>query len=131
MHFYMHSYLHKKIHSCKKWVLHHSIEQDIPPIVLIINKQAISYRTCGGTCCPESSTPNIRSLADLSTTCHNGINHLHHSDHCSNHSIDPHTITSHLGGWKTTTLSQRHKPNSTSQRIEDLYDTQDCMAKYN
>jgi hypothetical protein len=22
MHFYMHSYLHKKFHSCKKWVLH-------------------------------------------------------------------------------------------------------------
>jgi hypothetical protein len=29
-------------------------------------------------------------------------------------------INSHLDGWKTTTLSHRHKPNSTSQRMEKL-----------
>jgi hypothetical protein len=28
------------------------------------------------------------------------------------------------------TLSQRHKPNSTSQRWKDLYDSHDCMAKH-
>jgi hypothetical protein len=26
----------------------------------------------------------------LSTTCHDGINHLHHFNHCSNYFIDPH-----------------------------------------
>jgi hypothetical protein len=109
----------------------HSIEQDTLPIVFLISKQVIPYQTYGGTCCPRVSTPNIWSLVDLSTTCHDGINHLHHSDHCSNHSIDPHRVNSHLNGWKTTTLSQRHKPNSTSQRIKDFYDTHDCMAKYN
>jgi hypothetical protein len=41
------------------------------------------------------------------------------------------TVNSHLDGWNTTTLSQRDKPNSTSQRLEDLYDTQDYMAKHN
>jgi hypothetical protein len=56
------------------------------------------------------STPKIRSLADSSTICHVGINHLHHSNHCSNHSIDPHMVHSHLNEWKTTTLPQRHKP---------------------
>jgi hypothetical protein len=91
----------------------------------------ITRRTRGGTCCPRVSTPKIWSLADSSTTCHDGINHLHHSNHCSNHNIDPHTVTSHLDRWNTPTLSQRNKPNSTSQRMEDWYDSQDCMAKQN
>jgi hypothetical protein len=98
----------------------HITEQDTNPIALLISKQAIPYWTRGGTCYPGVSTPKIRCLADLSTTCHDGINHLHHSNHCSDHSIDPHMVTSHLDRWKTTTLSQRHKPNSTSQRMERL-----------
>jgi hypothetical protein len=129
--------------SCTMWVrrftnyvtkydaIPHSTEQDMLPIVFLISKQHISYWTRGGICCPGVSTLMIWSLADLSTTSHDGINHLHHSNHCSNHNIDPHTVTSHLDRWKTTTLSQRHKPMSTSQRMEDLYDTQDCMAKHN
>jgi hypothetical protein len=35
-------------------------------IAFLISQQVIPYRTCGGTCCPEVSTPKIRSLADLS-----------------------------------------------------------------
>jgi hypothetical protein len=35
---------------------------------------------------------------------------------------------SHLDGWKTK-LSQRDKPNSTSQIMEDLYDAHDYRAK--
>jgi hypothetical protein len=101
----------------------HSTEQDTQPIVFLISRQAVPYWTHGGTCCPSMSTPKIRSLADSSTTCHDSINHLHHSNRCSNYIIDPHTVNSHLDGWKTTTLSQRHKPNSTSQRMEDLYDS--------
>jgi hypothetical protein len=96
----------------------HSTKQDTQPITFLISRQAISYRKRGGTCCHGVSTPKIRSLVDSSTTCHDSINHLHHSNYCSNHNIDPHTVISHLDGWKTTTLSQRHKPNSTSQRME-------------
>jgi hypothetical protein len=92
----------------------HSSEQDTQPIVFLITKWAAPYRTCGGTYSLRVSTPMIWSLADLSTTCHDGINNLHHSNHCSNHTIDPHMIKSHLDGWKTTTLLQRHMPNSTS-----------------
>jgi hypothetical protein len=100
------------------WVNHHAIshssEQDTQPIVFLISKQAAPYRTCGGTCCPRVYTPKIRSLADSSTTCHDSINHLHHSNHCSNHSIDRHTVKSLLDGWETTSLTVRHKPDSTS-----------------
>jgi hypothetical protein len=98
----------------------HSTEQDTQPIAVLISKQAIPYQIRGGTCCPRRSTPKIQSLADSSTTCHDGINHLHHSNRCSNYSITPHVINSHLDGWETTTLSQRHKPNSISQRMERL-----------
>jgi hypothetical protein len=84
----------------------HSTEQGTLPIVYLISKQVIPYQTCGGTCCPRMSTPKIRSLEDSSTTCHDGINHLHHAKHYSNHNIDPHMVISHLNGWKTTTLSQ-------------------------
>jgi hypothetical protein len=87
----------------------HSSEQDTLPIVFLISKQVVPYQTRGGTCYPGVSTPMIRSLADLSTTCNDGINHLHHSNHCSNHGIDPLTVNSHLDGWKTLTLLQRHK----------------------
>jgi hypothetical protein len=109
-------------------VIPHSTEQDTLPIVFLISKQVVPYRTRGGTCCPGVSTPRIWLLVDSSTTCHDGINHLHHFIHCSNHNIDPHTVTSHLNGWKTTTLSQRHKSNSISQRMEDLYDAQEYIT---
>jgi hypothetical protein len=68
----------------------HSSEKDTPPIVFLISKQAAPYPKHGGTCCPRVFTPKIQSLVDLSTTCHDSINHLHHSDHCSNRSIDLH-----------------------------------------
>jgi hypothetical protein len=108
----------------------HSTEQDTQPIAFLISKKAIPYQTCGGTCCLGVSTPKIRSLVDLSTTCHDGINHLHHSNHCSKQSIDPHRVNSHLNGWKT---QHSHKDTSQTQHHKgwkDLYDSQDCMAKH-
>jgi hypothetical protein len=97
----------------------------------LISQQPVTYRTYGGTCCSGVSTPKTWSLADLSTTCHDEINHLHPSNHCSNHSIDPHH--GHLTSQEIEdqTLSQRHKPNSASYKMEDLYDSQtnDCRAK--
>jgi hypothetical protein len=95
-------------------VIPHSTEQGTLPIVFLISTQVVSYWTCGGTCCPGESTPMIQSLADSSTTCHDGINHLHNSDLCSNHSSNPHTVNSHLNGLETTSVTLRHKPNSIS-----------------
>jgi hypothetical protein len=55
----------------KVWCHPHSIEHDTQPIVFLISKQAIPYRTCGGKCCPGVSTPKIRSIVDSSM-----INHI-------------------------------------------------------
>jgi hypothetical protein len=103
----------------KVWCHPHSTEHDTQPIAFLNSKQVVPYQTCGSTCCPGVSTPKIHSLVDLSTTCRDGSNHLHHSNHCSNYNIDPHhgQITSR---WMRDHLSQRHKPNSTSQRMERL-----------
>jgi hypothetical protein len=89
---------HTNVPSCTMWFRQitkygdnsNSIEQDTLPIVFIISRQVILYRTRGGTCCTMVSTPKIRSLPDSSTTRHDDINHLDR--------------------WRTTTLSQRHKP---------------------
>jgi hypothetical protein len=48
----------------------HSIEHDTLPVAYLISKQVVPYRTRGGTCCPEGSTPKIQSLADSSMTSH-------------------------------------------------------------
>jgi hypothetical protein len=48
----------------------HSSEQGTLPTTSLISKQAIPYRTRGGTYCPGVSTPMTRSLADLSMTNH-------------------------------------------------------------
>jgi hypothetical protein len=105
------------VHWGKQHVISHSSEQDT--IVFLISKQATPYRTRGVTCCPGVSTPKIRSLANSSTTCHDGINHLHHSNHCSNHIISPHTVNSHLDGWETTSLTLRriHTQHHKDERL--------------
>jgi hypothetical protein len=48
----------------------HSSEQGTLPTTSLISKQAVPYRTHGGTCCPGVSTPKIWSLADSSMTNH-------------------------------------------------------------
>jgi hypothetical protein len=48
----------------------HSTEHDTQHIAYLISKQAVPYWTRGGTCCPGGSTPEIRSLADLSMKSH-------------------------------------------------------------
>jgi hypothetical protein len=42
----------------------HSSEQGTLPTTSLIIKQVVPYRTRGGTCCPDVSTPMTRSLAD-------------------------------------------------------------------
>jgi hypothetical protein len=54
----------------KVWCHPHSTEHDTQPIVFLISKQAIPYRTRGDTFFPRVSTPKIRSLADPSMTNH-------------------------------------------------------------
>jgi hypothetical protein len=48
----------------------HSTEHDTQTIAYLISKQAVPYRTRGGTCCHGVSTPKIRSLANSSMTNH-------------------------------------------------------------
>jgi hypothetical protein len=48
----------------------HSTEHGTQPIAYLISKQAVPYRTRGGTYCPGGSTSKIRSLADSSMTSH-------------------------------------------------------------
>jgi hypothetical protein len=48
----------------------HSSEQGTLPTASQISKQVVPYRTCGGTCYPDVSTPMTRSLADSSMTNH-------------------------------------------------------------
>jgi hypothetical protein len=50
------------------WCYPHSTEYNTQPIVFLISKQDIPYRTHGGTCCPRVSTPKIWSLVDSSMT---------------------------------------------------------------
>jgi hypothetical protein len=117
----------------KVWCHPHSTEHDTQPIVFLISKQAIPYRTRGGTCCPRVSTPNIWSLANSSMTNH--ITYRIQSSPpfqpCSNHSIDPHhgqNTSRQMGdhiSHKDTSQTQHHKG------WKDLYDTHDCMAKEN
>jgi hypothetical protein len=48
----------------------HSTEHDTQPMAYLISKQAVPYRTRGGTYCPGVSTPKTRSLVDSSMTSH-------------------------------------------------------------
>jgi hypothetical protein len=54
----------------KVWCHPDSTEHDTQPIAYLISKQAIPYRTRGGTCYPRVSTPKIRPLVDSSMTNH-------------------------------------------------------------
>jgi hypothetical protein len=48
----------------------HSTKHDTRPTAYLISKQAIPYRTRGGTYCPGVSAPKIQSLVDSSMTSH-------------------------------------------------------------
>jgi hypothetical protein len=95
----------------------HSSEQGTLPTTPLIIKQAIPYRTRGGTCCPGVSTPMTQSLADSSMTNHitcriptiSTIPNLAQST--ASHLT---TVTSHHDRWKTNTLNTQHKSNPIS-----------------
>jgi hypothetical protein len=92
----------------------HSTEHDTQPIAYLISKQAVPYRTRGGTYCPGVSTPMTRSLANSGMTNHitwqiptdSTIPNLAQTT-TSNLT----TVSSHHDRWNTNT---QHKSNSTS-----------------
>jgi hypothetical protein len=106
----------------------HSSKQDTQPIVLLISKQTTPYRTGGGTCCPgchllrfgpyQIGAPlamTVLTISTIPTIAQTTTSILTRPNHISTDGIP----NSH----------KRHKPNSTSQRIDDLHDTHDCKAK--
>jgi hypothetical protein len=112
----------------------HSTEHDTLLVAYLIRKQAISYWTCGGTCCPGGgSTPKIRSLADLSMTSHitwRNSNRLHHSNLAQTTASILTRVNSHLDGWET--ISHKDTSQTKHQKgCKDLYDSHDYMAKHN
>jgi hypothetical protein len=113
-------------------VFPHTTEQDSEPTTSIISKQAIPYRTRGGTYCPGVSTPKTRSLADSRMTNHNNWQ-IHTVStiltHAQTIASNLTTVTLHHNGWKTNTLNTQHKPKLNIIKMEDLYETEDCMAK--
>jgi hypothetical protein len=113
-------------------VFPHSTEQDSQPTTSLISKHDIPYQTCGGTCCLGVSTPKTQSLADLSMTNHNTWRIPTVSTiltHAQTTASNLTTVTSHHDRWKTHTLNTQHKPKLNIIEMEDLYETQDCMAK--
>jgi hypothetical protein len=104
-----------QITSC---VLPHTAEQESQPTTSLISKQAIPYRTNGGTCCPGVSTPKTQTLADSSMTNHITWRNPTVSiipSHAQTMASFLTTVNSHLDIWKTNTLNintsqtQHHK----------------------
>jgi hypothetical protein len=106
-------------------VFPHTIEQDSQPIASLISKQAVSYQTRGGTCCPGVSTPKARSIVDSSMTNHNTWRNPTVSTiqtHAQTAASNLTTVTSDHDGWKTNTLNTQHKPKLNIIKMEDLYE---------
>jgi hypothetical protein len=102
----------------------YTTEQDSQSTASLISKQAVPYRTHGGTCFPRVSTRKTWSLADLSMTNHNTwqnptISTI--STHAQITASNLTTVTSHHDGWKTNTLNIQHKPKLNIIKMEDLY----------
>jgi hypothetical protein len=92
----------------------YSFKQGTLPITSLISKQAVPYRTHGGTYCPGVSTHKTRSLVDSSITIHITQRNPTVSTiptYAQTTASFLTTVTSHHDGWKTNT---EHKPNSTS-----------------
>jgi hypothetical protein len=86
----------------------HTSEQGTIPKASLISKQAVLYRTCGGTYCPRVSTPMTQSLEDSSMTNHITGRVLAIStipNLAQTIALNLTTVTSHHDGWKTYTLN--------------------------
>jgi hypothetical protein len=91
----------------------HTSEQDSQPTASLISKQAIPYRTRGGTYCPKVSTPKTQSLADLSMPTHYTW---------WNPTVSTIPILAQTDGWKTKTL------NNNTSRTQHHKDGKTCMT---
>jgi hypothetical protein len=103
-------------------ILPHTTERDSQPTTSLISNQAIPCRARGDTCCPVVSTPQTRSLADLSITNHNTWRNPAVSTiptHAQTTALNLTTVTSRHVGWKTNT-QQKLKLNII--KMEDLYE---------
>jgi hypothetical protein len=95
----------------------HSIEHDTRPISYLISKQAVPYRTHGGTYCPGVSTPMTQSLADSNMTKHitwriPAITTIPNLAQTTTSNLT--MVTSHHDRWKTNTVNTQHMSYSTS-----------------
>jgi hypothetical protein len=104
----------------------YSSERFTLPTVPLISRQAVPYWTHGVTYCPGVSTPQTRSLVDLSLTIHIMwwipiISTI--STHAQTTTSILTTVTSHHDEWKTKTLNnntsqtQHHKDGKTSTTL--------------
>jgi hypothetical protein len=94
----------------------HSSEQGTLPTTCLISGQAVPYRTCGGTSCPEVSIPMTQSVADSSMTNHitRRIPTVSTIPNLAQTTASNLTqVTSHHNGWKTNALNTQYKSNST------------------
>jgi hypothetical protein len=124
--------------SCTMWTwandhaTSHSSKQGTLPTTSLISKQAITYQTHGGTCCPEVSTPKIQSLVYSSKTNHKPwrlqpsppfqtlLKQRHQTSPRS-----PHTTTDGRLTLSTLSTSQtQHRKDGKTYMM-----TQDCRAK--
>jgi hypothetical protein len=110
------------------WVtmpISHSSEQGTLPTTSLISKQAVPYRTHGGTCCLGMSTPMTRSLANLSMTNHITwrIPAVSSNPNLAQTTASNLTmVTSHHDESKTSTLNTPQvKLNIIAWRIEDQH----------
>jgi hypothetical protein len=84
----------------KVWCHPHSTEHDTQPTTYLISKQAVSYRTRGGTCCPGG----LLLRFGLSRFEHDNPHHLmesnrlQHSNLAQTTTSIPTTVKSHLDG---------------------------------
>jgi hypothetical protein len=103
----------------------HSFERGTLPTTPLISKQAVPYRTRGGTCCHGVSTPKTRSLAYSSMTNHitwriPTISTI--PTHAQITTSILTTVISYHDGWKTKTI------NNNTSRTQHHKDGKTCMT---
>jgi hypothetical protein len=94
----------------------HSFEQDTQPTVFLINREAVSYRTHGGTCCPVCLLLRFGQI-----TFQPLLKPQHRSSHDQ---ITSQRMEDHISHTKTQVILD-------IIMIEDLHGIQDCRTKQN
>jgi hypothetical protein len=111
------------VHQITSYVFPHTTKQDSLPTASLISRQAVPYRTRGGTCCPGVFTPKTRSSVGLShiTWQNPAVSTI--TTHVQTTASILTTVTSHFDGWKTesqnnnTSQTQHNKDGKTCTKI--------------